>query len=182
MTISKEAIEVAAVKAANAVGVTPYSDMRPFVEQAVKWALSTLPIAVEGKELTEFQSGQWWLEELEKHWGTGETTPQTRRAAKVALSFAEAYFRDGFEAGRCYANLMGPKADTAWQKYSATVDAQPASTALVEAGKRWRVFEDITHGWWGIEVDGDNDADPILYPIKINRERLDNIVEQFNAR
>lgn len=57
---------------------------------------------------------------------------------------------------------------------------QPASTALVEAGKPWRVFEDITHGWWGIEVDGDNDADPILYPIKINRERLDNIVERFN--
>lgn len=28
-----------ASKAADAVGVTPYSDMRPFVEQAVKWAL-----------------------------------------------------------------------------------------------------------------------------------------------
>lgn len=32
--------EELARKAANAVGVTPYSDMRPFVEHAVKWALN----------------------------------------------------------------------------------------------------------------------------------------------
>lgn len=48
------------------------------------------------------------------------------------------------------------------------------------SGKPWRVFEAITHGWWGIEVDGDNDADPILYPIKINRESLEKIVKHFN--
>jgi len=46
---------------------------------------------------------------------------------------------------------------------------------------RWRVFEDIDHGWYGIEIDGDNDADPILYPHKINRERLEKIVNAYNA-
>lgn len=46
---------------------------------------------------------------------------------------------------------------------------------------RWCVFEDTMHGYWGIEADGDGDADPILYPIKINRERLDRIVDAHNA-
>ncbi|WP_457659565.1 hypothetical protein [Sinorhizobium medicae] len=46
---------------------------------------------------------------------------------------------------------------------------------------KWRVFEDTTHGYWGIEIDGDQDADPIMYPIKIRREVLDNIVAAHNA-
>ncbi|RVH87780.1 hypothetical protein CN204_04425 [Sinorhizobium meliloti] len=51
----------------------------------------------------------------------------------------------------------------------------------LNAVSRWRVFEDTTHGYWGIEIDGGGDADPILYPIKINRERLDRIVDAHNA-
>ena len=47
--------------------------------------------------------------------------------------------------------------------------------------RKWRVFEDITHGWWGIEIDGDIDADPVLYPKKMNREYLDGIVEAYNS-
>jgi hypothetical protein len=46
---------------------------------------------------------------------------------------------------------------------------------------RWRVFEDITHGWWGIEIDGDNDGDPIMYPQKMSRKYLDGIVNAHNA-
>lgn len=51
----------------------------------------------------------------------------------------------------------------------------------LNAVSRWRVFEDTTHGYWGIEIDGGGEADPILYPIKINRERLDRIVDAHNA-
>lgn len=50
-----------------------------------------------------------------------------------------------------------------------------------EAHTPWRAFEDIQHGWWGIEVDGTNDAEPILYPIKISRERIDGLVDAHNA-
>ena len=97
MTISQEAIEAAHAEINKSWRNDRWEWDAPkhAAERALCAALpflSTLPIAGEGKELTEFQAGQWWLEELEKHWGTGETTPQTRRAAKVALSFAEAYF------------------------------------------------------------------------------------------
>lgn len=47
---------------------------------------------------------------------------------------------------------------------------------------RWRVFEAIEHGWWGIEIDGDNDADPILYSQNaLSREKLEDIVDAHNA-
>lgn len=45
----------------------------------------------------------------------------------------------------------------------------------------WRVFEDINHGWWGIEIEGDQDGEPILYPIKIGPEKLGRIVEAHNG-
>lgn len=45
---------------------------------------------------------------------------------------------------------------------------------------RWRVFEDITRGWFGIEEDI-FDGNTILYPKKINREPLDGIVRAHNA-
>jgi hypothetical protein len=43
--------------------------------------------------LSDFQEGQWWLLELQKHWSEGESSDETRRAAKVALNFAYSYFR-----------------------------------------------------------------------------------------
>lgn len=52
-------------------------------EQAV-----ALPVAAAPEALAEFKPGQWWLTELEKHWGHGESSDDTRRAAKVALDFA----------------------------------------------------------------------------------------------
>lgn len=51
----------------------------------------------------------------------------------------------------------------------------------VRAG-RWRVFECVFGGGrWGIEVDGDNDADPVLYPAVIDRKILDSVVMAHNA-
>lgn len=44
----------------------------------------------------------------------------------------------------------------------------------------WRVFEDITHGWWGIEEDT-RDGNTILYPKKMNREPLDGICRAHNV-
>lgn len=44
----------------------------------------------------------------------------------------------------------------------------------------WRVFEDVTHGWWGIEEDI-HDGNTILYPKKISRESLDGVVRARNA-
>lgn len=47
---------------------------------------------------------------------------------------------------------------------------------------RWRVFEAIERGWWGIEIEDDNDADPILYSQKaLSREKLEDIVDAHNA-
>lgn len=47
---------------------------------------------------------------------------------------------------------------------------------------RWRVFEDTTPGYWGIELeDAGNDDDAIMYPIKIHRETVARIVEAHNA-
>lgn len=43
-------------------------------------------------DLAEFQPTQWWLEELEKHWGRGESSDDTRRAARVACEFVAAVF------------------------------------------------------------------------------------------
>ena len=69
-------------------------------------------------------------------------------------------------------------------------EASPKVTDLVplyarsKAGSRmptrWRVFEDITHGLWGIEEDI-RDGITILFPKKINREPLDGIVRAHNA-
>lgn len=39
--------------------------------------------------LNTYALGQWWLVELEKHWGNGESSSDTRRAAKVACNFAQ---------------------------------------------------------------------------------------------
>lgn len=46
-------------------------------------------------------------------------------------------------------------------------------------GRRWRVFEAIQHGWWGIEIDGDEE--PLLYPIKTARETLIRLVDIHNT-
>lgn len=53
-------------------------------------------------------------------------------------------------------------------------------TELPAVKVRWRVFEDITHGWFGIEEDI-LDGNTILYPKRINREPLDGIVRAHNA-
>ena len=58
--------------------------------------------------------------------------------------------------------------------------AAPAPQHHVTGPPRWRVFEDITHGWWGIEEDI-LDGKTILYPKKMNREPLDGIVRAHNA-
>lgn len=41
--------EEVAGKAADAIGVTPYSDMRPFVEHAVKWALEQAALSTDAE-------------------------------------------------------------------------------------------------------------------------------------
>jgi hypothetical protein len=47
---------------------------------------------------------------------------------------------------------------------------------------RWRVFEDTTPGYWGIELeDAGNDDDAILYPQKIHRDTVARIVDAHNA-
>ena len=47
---------------------------------------------------------------------------------------------------------------------------------------RWRVFECTTPGYWGIELEqAGNDDDPIMYPIKIHRERVAIVVDAHNA-
>lgn len=57
-----------------------------------------------------------------------------------------------------------------------------ALQAQVEGMPRWRVFEDIIHGYWGIELENaGNDDDPIMYPIKIHRDTVARIVETHNA-
>jgi len=49
-------------------------------------------------------------------------------------------------------------------------------------GSRWRAFEDTTHGYWGIEREqASNDDDPIMYSIKIHRERVAIVVDAHNA-
>ncbi|MCW5708698.1 hypothetical protein [Shinella sp.] len=60
--------------------------------------------------------------------------------------------------------------------------SQLAAEAIAVPVRRWRVFEAIERGWWGIEIDGDNDADPILYSQKaLSREKLEEIVSAHNA-
>jgi hypothetical protein len=61
------------------------------------------------------------------------------------------------------------------------VASLPTKADYTDTRGQWRVFEDINPGWRGIEIEGDNDADPILYPQKISRERLDRIVSAHNA-
>lgn len=43
-------------------------------------------------KLSDYDPSQWWLTELENHWGRGESTGDTRRAAKVACNFAALVF------------------------------------------------------------------------------------------
>ena len=67
----------------------------------------------------------------------------------------------------------------------ATIDAvlagEPTPTEL-SVGSRWRVFEDTTPGYWGIELEqASNDDDAIMYPIKIHRERVAIVVDAHNA-
>jgi len=57
----------------------------------------------------------------------------------------------------------------------------PTPAADLGGPHRWRVFEDITHGWWGIEEDV-HDGNTILYPKKMmNRDPLEGIVRAHNA-
>lgn len=64
-------------------------------------------------------------------------------------------------------------------KIDAALAEQPAPKVHVPA-PRWRVFEDFTHGWWGIEEDI-LDGNTILYPKKMGRDPLDGIVRAHNA-
>ena len=47
----------------------------------------------------------------------------------------------------------------------------------------WRIFEAVGFpGWWGIlDAEAGDDADPILYPQKICREYVENIIDAHNA-
>ncbi len=61
-------------------------------------------------------------------------------------------------------------------------DAATPTPTDISVGSRWRVFEDTTHGYWGIEIEqASNDSDPIMYPIKIHRERVAIVVDAHNA-
>lgn len=48
------------------------------------------------------------------------------------------------------------------------------------AAARWRVFEAVERGWWGIEEDI-FDGNTIMYPKKMSREPIDGIVRSHNA-
>ncbi len=69
--------------------------------------------------------------------------------------------------------------DRAVEPAGVGVETPPPSSHLVGPPK-WRVFEDVTHGWWGIEEDI-HDGNTILYPKKMNREPLDEVVRAHNA-
>lgn len=60
------------------------------------------------------------------------------------------------------------------------INADPAPMDDVVSPPRWRVFEDITHGWWGIE-ENIFDGNTILYPKKLSREAVEGIVRAHNA-
>lgn len=60
------------------------------------------------------------------------------------------------------------------------VETAPPSSHV--AGNRWRVFEDTTPGYWGIELEAaGNDGDAIMCPQKIHRNTVARIVEAHNA-
>lgn len=62
---------------------------------------------------------------------------------------------------------------------SANPETPPPSTHL---RGRWRVFEDTTPGYWGIELeDAGNDDEAVMSPIKIHRDTVARIVEAHNA-
>lgn len=44
-------------------------------------------VFTENNELAEYAPDQWWLEELLAHAGEGKVSPDTRRAARVAVNF-----------------------------------------------------------------------------------------------
>lgn len=70
--------------------------------------------------------------------------------------------------------------DSSDHQLSTELGFSPAEPETQLTAPRWRVFEDITHGYWGIEEDI-HDGNTILYPKKINREALDGIVRAHNA-
>lgn len=84
--------------------------------------------------------------------------------------------------GSCNASSLERSGSIDAEVDNTTVPGTPSSQTLVRGHKapRWRVFEDITHGWWGIEEDV-HDGNTILYPKKVNREAIDGIVRAHNA-
>ena len=70
---------------------------------------------------------------------------------------------------------------------NAVVSGELSRSDLCASGQqvrsvRWRVFESaFGRGCWGIEIDGDLDADAILPPQKLAREDLVAIVDAHNA-
>lgn len=96
MSGEQTTIDALAAKAADAVGVTPYSDMRLFVEQAVKYALesySTPPAAevTEGwqlvpKEPTEEMLDAYWHQTGESKEMRSRTHAYMRRYYSAMLS------------------------------------------------------------------------------------------------
>lgn len=138
------------------------------------------------------------LEWREDWGGTLDNIPEWRANTPIGtLTVSIAGHRD--ESGRRYErhsdvpnDLKSRLIASAFEHYASrirsrlldkpeAVEGVATPSPQLNVGSRWRVFEDTTHGYWGIEIDGDGDADPILYPIKINRGRLDRIVDAHNA-
>lgn len=69
-----------------------------------------------------------------------------------------------------------------WIQNAADQAADLCASGQQVRSVRWRVFESaFGRGCWGIEIDGDLDADAILPPQKLAREDLVAIVDAHNA-
>lgn len=84
---------------------------------------TTLPIAVEGKDAPN----DWVFEAIRAGYERGAMWHHENGSLEL-VEKASHDFADKMTSP----SSLGPKADTAWQKYSATVDTQPASTARIE--------------------------------------------------
>ena len=101
---------------------------------------------------------------------------EAAKAAYMKETGAEAYQLDGWIEPALRAALSA-----ALTPHGEEAAATPAPQHHLR-GKRWRVFEDTTPGYWGIELeDVGNDDDAVLYPQKIHRDTVARIVEAHNA-
>ncbi len=90
MEITDEMVEAAREAYAKQTGAEKHQ-LDGWIDDALCHAI-TAALDAAPKAEPEFAPDQWWIEELRKHWGSGETTPDTRRAANVALDFVASTF------------------------------------------------------------------------------------------